>query len=99
LKLPVRRWEPESRKWLDELDGVIKVPSKINQTDEHEKEDIKNLVICVMCDKIITRQQVEGGRRTYWNEGISKGKVIKSGWIHQECLSFNAGIYEKVYMP
>jgi hypothetical protein len=52
-----------------------------------------------MCNKRITKDQVEGGRRTFWNEGISNGKLILSGWIHQECLGFNAGTFEESYLP
>ena len=99
LKIPVRRWDGESRKWLDELDGVVKAPSKMNKTAGMQEFDPKTATICVMCDKIITKHQLDGGRRTYWNEGISNGRLIKAGWIHQECLGFNSGVYEKAYMP
>lgn len=99
MKLPIRRWDGESRRWLDELDGVVKVPAKMTRDTGNEQEDEKYATICVMCDKRITRPQIDGGRKAYWNEGISNGKLIKSGWIHQECLSFNSGVYEKAYMP
>ena len=44
-----------------------------------------------------TQEQLDGGRRTFWNEGIANGKVIPKGWVHQECISFNLGLYEKSY--
>ena len=50
-----------------------------------------------MCDKEITQEQLDGGRRTFWNEGIANGKVIPKGWVHQECIAFNLGLYEKSY--
>ena len=60
------------------------------------KSEIEGL-ICPMCNKKITNDQVEGHRIAYWNEGISRGKLIKDGWVHQECLSTNLGLYEQSY--
>ncbi len=52
---------------------------------------------CPMCNKKITNEQVEGQRIAYWTEGISKGRLIRPGWVHQECLSTNLGLYEDSY--
>ena len=64
MKIPVRRWEGESRKWLDELDGVIKVPTKMNQTSGMDQEDLKYATICVI---------IEGWVQY---EGISQGELV-----------------------
>ena len=50
---------------------------------------------CPMCNKKITSEQVEGQRIAYWTEGISNGRIIRPGWVHQECLSTNLGLYEQ----
>tara|TARA_B100000949_G_scaffold233048_1_gene248626 strand:- start:107 stop:448 length:342 start_codon:yes stop_codon:yes gene_type:complete len=99
MALPIRRWNRDTRKWIDSGEGVIKGPPKRGSGTTQGGEDDKNAVICVMCNKRITKDQVEGGRRTFWNEGISNGKLILTGWIHQECLSFNSGIFQESYLP
>ena len=99
MALPIRRWDRETRNWIDSGEGIIKGPPKRGSESSQGGEDDKNAVICVMCDKKITKDQVDGGRRTFWNEGISNGKLILQGWIHQECLSFNSGTFEESYLP
>ena len=94
MTLPILRWDREKKKWIVSGDGKLLLKPEKKKSKRKRKE---TGVVCVMCDKEITQEQLDGGRRTFWNEGIANGKVIPKGWVHQECISFNLGLYEKSY--
>ena len=51
MALPIRRWNRDTRKWIDSGEGVIKGPPKRGSGTTQGGEDDKNAVICVMCNR------------------------------------------------